>query len=236
MTETQTEIISLLETNCKGRNGIPDLIACLLDSDYFTSPASTKYHGNYKGGLADHSLAVYDSLTLINKEYRDKENRYSDETLTIVALLHDMCKVNTYIEDSEPATDAQIKYLKDLISKEDDISHPPTSQLTKFYVSKVIEYLKKKEGEFPKFETAWKVKDELPLGHGEKSIYLIQKFIDLTDEEAIAIRWHLGGADPGIQFFYPSGVANTQAVRTIPLVSMLVAADYLTSWLIDQKV
>lgn len=45
----------------------------------------------------------------------------------------------------------------------------------------------------------YSVKDRLPMGHGEKSVYLVMKFMDLTDEEALAIRWHMGGfeAAPG---------------------------------------
>ena len=41
----------------------------------------------------------------------------------------------------------------------------------------------------------WTVRDALPMGHGEKSVYLIQKHMDLTDEEALAIRWHMGAYD-----------------------------------------
>lgn len=36
------------------------------------------------------------------------------------------------------------------------------------------------------------VKDQLPYGHGEKSVYIISKFMTLTEEEAMAIRWHMG--------------------------------------------
>lgn len=38
-------------------------------------------------------------------------------------------------------------------------------------------------------------RDPLPLGHGEKSVFLIQRHMDLTDEEALAIRWHMGAYD-----------------------------------------
>lgn len=41
----------------------------------------------------------------------------------------------------------------------------------------------------------YSVKDQLPMGHGEKSVYLVMKFMDLTDEEALAIRWHMGAYD-----------------------------------------
>ena len=233
MDDVTKEILNLLKS--VKREGMSSLIQWLQeDTDYFTSPASTKYHGNYAGGLAKHSLDVFDSLTLLNNEFRDKETAYPDDTIIISALLHDLCKVNTYIEDAEHATEAQIKYLKDLIWRF-DYSMPPNQQLTKGYVSSVIDFLKSSDGTFPIYLPTWKVVDQLPLGHGEKSVYLIQKFMDLTDDEALAIRWHLGAHDPGSHFFYPSGVANQQAVREVPLVPMIAAADYIATWLVDQK-
>ena len=56
------EFIELLEKYVK-RDGIENLITYLDEqSDFFTSPASTKYHGSYEGGLVEHSLNVYYSL------------------------------------------------------------------------------------------------------------------------------------------------------------------------------
>jgi hypothetical protein len=233
MSTIREEYLNLL--SAVKRDGVEELIEWLRITDFFTSPASTKYHGNYPGGLLDHSLNVFDALTLINKEFKEKDSRYSDDTITLVALLHDLCKVNTYVLDEEPATDAQMKYANDLLDKA-GMSDIPKEQRTKGYVSKVIEHLKNNglEELFPKFAHSYKVKDGLPMGHGEKSVYMIQKFIALKDEEAIAIRWHLGSFDPGVHFFYPSGVANTQAVVNYPLVSMLVAADYLATWQVDE--
>ena len=68
-------------------------------SDFFTAPASTRYHGSYKGGLVEHSLNVYYCL----KDYISRERvkelynmSFDDETIAIVALLHDVCKINCY--------------------------------------------------------------------------------------------------------------------------------------------
>ena len=36
------------------------------------------------------------------------------------------------------------------------------------------------------------VRDTLPYGHGEKSVYMIQSFMRLTRDEAFAIRYHMG--------------------------------------------
>lgn len=216
------------------RSGIEDLTDWLNDSDFFEAPASTKGHGNYVGGLADHTLNTYDSLSLINDSFRDKETQYSDETIIIVSILHDLCKVNTYKQDDEHATGPQLTYLKDLIDKDHHAVMPSEEQRTKGYVGKLIEFLKN-GGTFPEFTNTWKVIDELPMGHGEKSVYLAQKFINLTDEEALAIRWHLGANDHGTAFFYPSGVALNESVSKYPLVPMLTAADYMATWLVDIK-
>ena len=72
---------------------------CSSGSDFFTAPASTRFHGNYEGGLVEHSLNVYDCLCDIMKRPRIKEMygiEYSEESIAIAALLHDICKVNFY--------------------------------------------------------------------------------------------------------------------------------------------
>ena len=83
------------------REGADRLLNFLLpeSSDFFTAPASTRYHGNYEGGLLEHSLNVYDCLCDILSRPRIKEVygiEYSEESIAIAALLHDICKVNFY--------------------------------------------------------------------------------------------------------------------------------------------
>lgn len=85
---TKHEIISLL--NKVNREGIDRLIEFLEKTDFFTAPASTRFHSNYEGGLADHSLNVYKEL----KELTNDE--WPEETIIIIGLLHDICKVNNY--------------------------------------------------------------------------------------------------------------------------------------------
>ena len=77
------------------REGIDNLMEYLYQSDFFKSPASTKYHGAYEGGLAEHSINVYYSLldTLQFFYGPDWEKRYSKETVAIVSLFHDLCKI-----------------------------------------------------------------------------------------------------------------------------------------------
>jgi len=226
------EILVLLKF-CK-RDGMDSLIHWLKnETDYFQAPASTKYHGNYEGGLAAHSLNVYDSLVVINDQFAEKG--VDPESLIVVALLHDLCKIDYYVMDSEPATSAQMNYVNDLLSKRSETIN--SAECTKAYVSKIIEMLKNDpQGEFPVFAPSYKVEEELPLGHGEKSLYLATQFITLKPEEAMAIRWHLGMHDVGTHFFYPSGGPIQQAIRQHKLVPMMISADYLATWMIDETI
>ena len=75
------------------RDGIDDLMNWLANTDFYTSPASTKYHGAFEGGLALHSLNVFHQLVKLCKWYGCDA---TDESIAIVALFHDLCKVGTY--------------------------------------------------------------------------------------------------------------------------------------------
>lgn len=82
----------------EGASALLDYL-CSEHSDFFTAPASTRYHGAYEGGLLEHSLNVYDCLCDQLSRERVKEQygiSYSEESIAIVALLHDLCKVNFY--------------------------------------------------------------------------------------------------------------------------------------------
>lgn len=81
------------------REGSAELLAWIESTDFYTAPASTRFHGNYTGGLAEHSLNVYgclraelDRLGLIGNE----NGKYTEESIAIVALLHDLTKIGTY--------------------------------------------------------------------------------------------------------------------------------------------
>ena len=128
---------------------------CSDNSDFFTAPASTQYHGAYPGGLLEHSLNVYDCLCdyLSRERVRDVYGLdYSDESIAIVALLHDLCKVNFYVESTRNV-------------KENGV-----------WVAKPY----------------YTIDDQLPYGHGEKSVYIASGYMRLTRDEAFAIRYHMG--------------------------------------------
>ena len=81
------------------REGADKLLEYLLSSDFFTAPASARFHSSYEGGLCEHSLNVYDCLVSYLNMPRTKEIMgvtYSEESIAIVALLHDLCKVGVY--------------------------------------------------------------------------------------------------------------------------------------------
>ena len=96
--------IDIYTKNIK-REGADKLLEYLCSDaiDFFTAPASTRYHGAYEGGLLEHSLNVYDCLCDYLSRERAKERygmNYSAESVAIVALLHDLCKVNFYQEST----------------------------------------------------------------------------------------------------------------------------------------
>ena len=79
------------------RGGTADLKQWLMDSDFFAAPASTRYHGSYEGGLCAHSVNVWNQMVRLLKAY--PEVKTNGETVAIIALLHDVCKINLYKVD-----------------------------------------------------------------------------------------------------------------------------------------
>lgn len=165
MEKLKENYIKLLKST--ERDGIDELIKWLEESDFFTSPASTKYHLNCEGGLLQHSIYVFDQLMYqlaIDLDVEELPEEIAKSAI-IVALLHDVCKANFYI------------------TKERNV--------------------KNQKGEWIK-ESYYAIEDTLPLGHGEKSVMIIQQFIKLTTDELYAIRWHMGGFEPKENYQYIS--------------------------------
>lgn len=146
--QNKKEITSLL-SEIK-REGKKNLINWLNESNFFVSPASTMFHGNYRGGLAKHSLMVYQEFDRLVEYYGLNVPR---ESRIISGILHDCCKIDLYEEN---------------LLKSGNVSE----------------------------SKPYKSKDIFPVGHGEKSIILIQRHIQLTEQEGVLIRWHMGPYDP----------------------------------------
>lgn len=80
------------------REGMENLIDFLNRTDFFEAPASTRFHGCFKGGLLEHSMKVYEIL---------KTKTEDSDSVKIIALLHDICKANFYKVDYRNAKNEQ---------------------------------------------------------------------------------------------------------------------------------
>lgn len=181
------EFLALFEENVH-REGSRELLAWLETTDFFTAPASTRFHGACAEGLVMHSLNVYKVLR--NKFCRDEENL---ESITLCALLHDLCKANYYTVGTR------------------NVKNKETGRWE----------------EVPFYS----ISDELPYGHGEKSVWMIERFMRLSAEEAVAIRWHMGGFDDAVR----GGCrAISEAYDAYPLAVKLHMADLAATYLLEK--
>lgn len=96
--KNKEQFLAIVEENIH-RPGIEKLLAFLERSDFYTAPASTKYHLSEEGGLCQHSLNVYSELCRLRTAYQNYTG-LSDESLAIISLFHDLCKVNFYKKDT----------------------------------------------------------------------------------------------------------------------------------------
>jgi hypothetical protein len=92
----EEEFVNLLKST--KREGIDKLIEFLKKTDFFKAPASTRFHGSFEGGLLEHSMKVYEILKEKVKTSVIKIN-ISEESIILIALLHDICKANFYKVD-----------------------------------------------------------------------------------------------------------------------------------------
>ena len=180
------QFIELLRST--NREGIENLIVFLEKTDFFEAPASTRFHGAYRGGLLEHSMKVYEIFKEKVKNANIEINSPED-TIIITALLHDICKANFYKVDYRNAKN-------------------------ELGVWEKVPY--------------YTIEDQIPYGHGEKSVMMISEYIKLTPEEKYTIRWHMG-------FTEPKEVYNTigAAYKKYPLALLLFEADIETSYFFD---
>lgn len=135
ISKNKAQFIELLETNVK-RDGIKDLIRNLESSDFFTAPASTQYHSAVPGGLCQHSLNVYNRLIKdLKSDFISLEKcPFSLETLAIVALLHDLSKMNYYETSERNTKDEKGNWIKvPYIKVRDDAFLFGTHSVNSFY-------------------------------------------------------------------------------------------------------
>lgn len=116
------DFISLYQTFIK-REGSDKLLEFLEKSDFFTAPASSRFHNSCEGGLCQHSLNVYYCLNdvLEGNLYKNVFHfEYSEETIAVAALLHDVCKVNNYVVDYRNAKNENGQWERVPFYKTDD--------------------------------------------------------------------------------------------------------------------
>ena len=181
------DFIRILSDNVT-RPGTQPLLDWLENTDFYTAPASTRFHGACESGLVMHSLNVYEVMK--NRFFTPED---SAESFALVSLLHDLCKANYY--------KAGFRNVKD-----------------------------EETGRWDKVPT-YNVQDAFPFGHGEKSVYLIERFIRLKPAEAIAVRWHMGGFDDAVR---GGSYAISNAYDEYPLAVKLHLADLEATYLVEK--
>lgn len=92
----EEEFLGLLQS--VDREGMDDLINFIKKTDFFKAPASTRFHGSREGGLLEHSLKVYEILKHKVENCIEKFD-VPEESIILIALLHDICKANFYKVD-----------------------------------------------------------------------------------------------------------------------------------------
>lgn len=181
--------LGLLQERVK-REGIADLIRWIEESDFFSAPASTRFHAAYVGGLCEHSLNVLVSYEKLFPQ--DRQDEVLLESYTLVTLVHDLCKANFYVTEKRN---------------------------------------RKVDGQWEQYD-AFTVNDQFPMGHGEKSLYIVNKFLNLTDEEAMAIRWHMGGFDESVR---GGSYSQSNAYEKYPLAVKMHLSDMHASYLMEKR-
>lgn len=168
----------------------PEIYASFLNwlhiNGFFTAPASTKYHGNYEGGLFDHSYLV--AIQLRNLTKANKLVWTNKRSPIVVGLFHDICKTDQYRHPTEKVCSG---------SEPCEVSIPDK----------------------------WEYRDDILLkGHGDKSVMILASQMQLTEEEVMCIRYHMGA-------FTDKAEWNdyTRAVHRYPNVLWTHHADMIAS-------
>lgn len=184
--DNKERFLALCKTVDRG-NGFFDLLDWLEETDFYTAPASSKYHGAHPGGLLEHSLNVYDELKRLLNAY--PEIKVSEESVVITALFHDLCKVNFYTMEKRNR--------------------------------------KNESGQWESYDV-YAIQEKFCFGgHGSKSVYLIQHFIKLKPEEAVAINCHMSCWDGNKEV--------GKAYEQYPFAWLLHCADEAATYIRESK-
>ena len=198
------KFIELLRKITREGAAIDRFIYKLEHSDFFEAPCSTKYHLAVRGGLCAHCLSVYTALCQLANLYAPEQ--FSEETLIIAALCHDMDKMNKYEE-----TFKNVKvYSPD--GKKYDEGGKFDWVAQKSYVVK-------------------DASERFIYGHhGQNSEYITGSFIPLTIEESIAINNHMGNIFDDYKCLDISDIYTKY-----PLATFLHIADYVSTFYLETQ-
>ena len=183
------KFIEYYQTNIH-REGADRLLEWLQTTDFFTAPASTRYHCACPSGLVQHSVNVYEVMM---EKHFDPETD-SAESFALCALLHDVCKAQFYKISTR------------------NVKNEKTGQWEK------VPY--------------YTIEDAFPYGHGEKSVFLIERFVRLKPAEATAIRWHMGGFDDAAR---GGNFSISVAYDKYPIAVKLHLADLEATYLREKE-
>ena len=172
------------------REGADRLLEWLQTTDFFTAPASTRYHCACPSGLVQHSVNVYEVMM---EKHFDPETD-SAESFALCALLHDVCKAQFYKISTR------------------NVKNEKTGQWEK------VPY--------------YTIEDAFPYGHGEISVFLIERFVRLKPAEATAIRWHMGGFDDAAR---GGNFSISVAYDKYPIAVKLHLADLEATYLREKE-
>ena len=195
------EFLSIFQRQIASRPGADKLLEWLESTDFFTAPASTRFHGAWEGGLLQHSLNVCHRMAELCAQHADRllptfggDAGRLESAAALCGLFHDLCKVDFYKQSTR------------------NVKNEETGKWEKvpFYT----------------------VEDSLPYGHGEKSVYILSSFLRLSREEAMAIRWHMGGFDDAAR---GGSFAVAQAFDQHPFALLLHLADMLATHLDESQ-
>ena len=189
MQDYHAEFVEIYNKNIT-RPGADRLLNWLETTDFFTAPASTRFHGACECGLVMHSINVYEVMM---EKHFDPETDNA-ESFALCALLHDVCKAQFYKVSSR------------------NVKNERTGQWEKvpYYVNE----------------------DAFPYGHGEKSVFLIERFVRLKPAEATAIRWHMGGFDDAAR---GGNFSISVAYDKYPIAVKLHLADLEATYLREKE-
>ena len=194
------------------REGIDNLLGFIRKSDFYTAPASTRYHLAEEGGLLKHSLHVYECLSakkdaLIWKDYLKDVDR---ETIILVSLLHDLCKTYFYVQDFKNQKTYDVAKVQ--AAKPSSVKHDNNGD----YIWETV--------------PCYTIKNKFPLGHGSKSVVFILQYLKLTMQEITAITFHMGAYCDSSQWNELG-----EAYEKYPLALALHESDMEATYLLESE-